>query len=118
MTRCRACQRPLTDAVERKLGRCSACPSGYDEALFERLRTWRTRQAATESLPAFCVFTDATLTVIAETRPRDRGSLVKVPGIGKVKLDKYGEAVLALCAEPAPLDPETAEHSTNTEISR
>jgi DNA helicase-2/ATP-dependent DNA helicase PcrA len=98
--RCRACQRPLTDAVERKLGRCRDCPATFDEALFERLRTWRTHQAASESLPAFCIFTDATLTVIAETRPRDPGSLVKVPGIGKVKLDKYGDAVLALCAEP------------------
>jgi ATP-dependent DNA helicase UvrD/PcrA len=98
--RCRACQRPLTDAIERKLGRCRDCPATYDEALFERLRTWRTHQAASESLPAFCIFTDATLTVIAETRPRDPGSLVKVPGIGKVKLDKYGDAVLALCAEP------------------
>jgi DNA helicase-2/ATP-dependent DNA helicase PcrA len=100
MPRCRACQRPLTDAIERKLGRCRDCPATYDEALFERLRTWRTHQAASESLPAFCIFTDATLTVIAETRPREPGSLVKVPGIGKVKLDKYGDAVLALCAEP------------------
>jgi DNA helicase-2/ATP-dependent DNA helicase PcrA len=96
--RCRVCQRPLGDAVERKLGRCNGCPSSYDEVLYERLRSWRTERSAEEKVPAYCIFTDATLTVIAETRPRDAAALVKVPGIGRVKLDKYGPEILTLCA--------------------
>ncbi len=95
--RCRVCQRPLADAVERKLRRCHDCPSSYDEVLYERLRTWRTRRSAEEKVPAYCVFTDATLTVIAETRPRDAAALVRIPGIGKAKLDKYGQEILTLC---------------------
>jgi ATP-dependent DNA helicase UvrD/PcrA len=96
--RCRVCQRPLADAVERKLRRCHGCPSGYDELLYERLRTWRTQRSAEEKIPAYCVFTDATLTVIAETRPRDGAALVRIPGIGKAKLDKYGPEILTLCS--------------------
>jgi DNA helicase II / ATP-dependent DNA helicase PcrA len=95
--RCLVCQRPLADAVERKLRHCHGCPSSYDELLYERLRTWRTQRSAEEKVPAYCVFTDATLTVIAETRPRDAAALVRIPGIGKAKLDKYGQEILTLC---------------------
>ena len=98
VTRCRVCSRPLVDARERKLGRCLDCPSSYDEALFDALRAWRKQRAATEKVPAYCVFTDATLTALAELRPGDRASLIAVPGIGLVKVDKYGEDVIALCA--------------------
>jgi DNA helicase-2/ATP-dependent DNA helicase PcrA len=94
---CRVCSRPLADTVARKLGRCTDCPSTYDEELFHRLRVWRGEQAAAEKVPAYCVFTDATLTAIAETAPGDAAALVKLPGIGKVKLDKYAAQVLRIC---------------------
>jgi DNA helicase-2/ATP-dependent DNA helicase PcrA len=94
---CRVCSRPLTDARERKLGRCADCPSSYDEALYDALRAWRKERAAEEKVPAYCIFTDATLTALAELRPVDVASLIAVPGIGLVKVDKYGEDVLALC---------------------
>ena len=100
--RCRECQRPLRAASERKLGRCTDCPVGYDEALYERLRSWRLERAGHERVPAYCVFTDATLAAIAEVRPSDRAALLRVPGIGNVKLDKYGEDVLAVCGSVAP----------------
>jgi DNA helicase II / ATP-dependent DNA helicase PcrA len=95
---CRVCARPLTDARERKLGRCESCPSSYDESLFDALRQWRREQAADEKVPAYCVFTDATMTALAEMRPRDVSDLVRVPGIGAAKLDKYGVDILALCS--------------------
>jgi DNA helicase-2/ATP-dependent DNA helicase PcrA len=97
-SRCRVCDRPLTGAAERKLRRCSSCPASYDEDLFERLRSWRTARASAEKVPAYCVFTDATLTAIAEMRPTDSAGLVRIPGIGKVKLDKYADEVLQICA--------------------
>ena len=56
----------------RKLGRCEDCPSAYDEALFERLREWRAEQAQEASVPAYVVFTDATLIALAEARPAHR----------------------------------------------
>jgi DNA helicase-2/ATP-dependent DNA helicase PcrA len=92
------CGRPLADAVPRKLGRCEDCPSSLDEALFDRLKTWRLERSREASLPAFCVFTDATLLAIAETVPTELAALAAIPGVGKAKLDKYGPDVLAICA--------------------
>jgi DNA helicase-2/ATP-dependent DNA helicase PcrA len=93
---CRTCAAPLTTGAERKVGRCGTCPPTYDEALFERLREWRSRTAAEAKMPAYVVFTDATLVAIAETVPPDLRRLAGVPGVGPAKLDKYGEQVLAL----------------------
>ncbi|MGH3472897.1 MAG: ATP-dependent DNA helicase UvrD2 [Nocardioidaceae bacterium] len=101
MAVCRVCTRPLTEPRERKLGRCADCPSSYDEALFDALREWRRERAVEDQVPAYCVFTDATMTALAEMRPRDTDSLVRVPGIGPSKLDKYGPQILQLCASAA-----------------
>jgi DNA helicase-2/ATP-dependent DNA helicase PcrA len=99
LTTCRVCSRPLTDPRERKLGRCEGCPSAYDEDLYEQLRSWRRAQAAEESLPAYCIFTDATMMALAEMLPQDSAALGRVPGIGPSKLEKYGPAVLSMCSE-------------------
>ncbi|MEZ0091037.1 ATP-dependent DNA helicase UvrD2 [Streptacidiphilus sp. EB129] len=100
--RCRVCDRVLTEAVERKLRRCEGCPSDLDEALYGRLRDWRAEQARVQSLPAYCVFTDATLVAIAEDAPASAGDLAKIAGVGRAKLDKYGAAVLSLCRDELP----------------
>ncbi|MCK5929477.1 MAG: HRDC domain-containing protein, partial [Nocardioides sp.] len=96
---CRECGRPLTTPVEKKRARCEDCPASYDEALFERLREWRKARAEEEKVPAFVVFSDATLQMIAEVRPTDETSLLRISGIGRSKLDKYGDEVLSLLAE-------------------
>ncbi len=59
-------------------------------------------------MPAYVVFSDATLQSIAETRPATRAQLAGVPGVGAVKLDRYGAAVLELCAEVASQDARAA----------
>jgi DNA helicase-2/ATP-dependent DNA helicase PcrA len=96
--RCRVCGAPLLSVGARKVGRCEDCPAAYDEALFERLREWRSETARAESVPAYVVFTDLTLQAIAETRPASLPDLVRINGIGDSKLKKYGEAVLELVA--------------------
>jgi DNA helicase-2/ATP-dependent DNA helicase PcrA len=82
-----------------KLRRCGDCPSDVDVELLDRLRGWRADQAKEQHVPAYVIFTDATLTAIAEHRPADSAALVRIPGIGARKLDRYGEAVLGLVAE-------------------
>lgn len=93
---CRECGKALSTGAEKKRGRCTDCPASYDEVLFERLREWRKERADTESVPAFVVFTDATLQLIAEHRPGSPEALLRINGIGRSKLDKYGDDVLAL----------------------
>ncbi|KRE95285.1 ATP-dependent DNA helicase [Nocardioides sp. Soil774] len=93
---CRECGRALSTASEKKVGRCADCPASYDEALFERLREWRLARASADSVPAFVVFTDATLQLIAEHAPADEKGLRAISGVGPGKLTKYGDEVLAL----------------------
>ncbi|MDQ1709408.1 MAG: ATP-dependent helicase UvrD/PcrA [Frankiaceae bacterium] len=93
---CRVCGKPVFNAAERKLRRCATCPSSMDEGLFEQLRQWRLARATEQKQPAFCVFTDATLTAIAEAKPATVAELVAIPGVGAAKLAKYGDDVLEI----------------------
>jgi ATP-dependent DNA helicase UvrD/PcrA len=97
--RCRVCGSPLIGSDAMKLRRCGDCPSDVDVELLDRLRVWRADEAKEQQVPAYVIFTDATLTAIAEQRPADSAALVRIPGIGARKLDRYGEAVLGLVAE-------------------
>jgi DNA helicase II / ATP-dependent DNA helicase PcrA len=99
--RCRVCGKPLLGTIPMKLRRCDGCPSDLDVELLDRLKDWRRSTAKEQQVPAYVVFTDATLTAIAEQRPADTSALVAIPGIGAGKLDRYGAAVLALVADGA-----------------
>jgi DNA helicase-2/ATP-dependent DNA helicase PcrA len=99
---CKMCQRPLASARERNRGYCADCPLPYDESLFESLKVWRKQRAEAESVPAFVVFSDATLEALAEVRPGDRTSLLRINGIGAAKLERYADDVLAVLAGESP----------------
>jgi len=64
--------------------------------LTEKLRAWRRERAKSDDVPAYVVFNDRTLEALAERRPRSRGELLAVEGIGPAKLDRYGDDLLAL----------------------
>ena len=93
---CRVCGSALVDARSVKLSRCASCPSDLDEELLAKLRAWRADRARELKVPAYVVFTDATLVAIAEQRPEDVAGLVSISGIGAAKLDRFGDDVLAL----------------------
>jgi DNA helicase-2/ATP-dependent DNA helicase PcrA len=95
---CRSCGHQLGDAAERKLGRHASCPSTYDEATMRRLRDWRSSAAAAQSLPAYCIFTDATLIAIAEARPTSQADMLRIHGLGQGKVSRYGDEVLSVLA--------------------
>ena len=64
--------------------------------LFEELRGVRKRLAAERSLPAYCVFSDAVLRALAESRPSDEAALAAVKGVGRKKAAQYAEEFLPL----------------------
>ena len=72
-----------------------------DAPLFAALVEWRRKLSRASGAPAYVVFHDTTLAAIASARPRTRGALLTVPGVGPVKAERYGEAVLALVGEHA-----------------
>ena len=96
---CRVCGKTLGDAAAQKIGRCTEHPSDIDEDLLDALRSWRSNEAKQRSVPAYVVFTDATLVALAEQRPLDTKGLVTIPGIGASKLERYGEDVLTMVRE-------------------
>ena len=98
---CRSCGRSLTEAAERKMGRHLGCPATYDERTMVMLKEWRRQEAADQKLPAYCVFTDATLIAVAEARPQTVVDLIKIQGLGRTKADRYGEHLLAIIASEA-----------------
>jgi DNA helicase-2/ATP-dependent DNA helicase PcrA len=101
---CRICGTALLAGGDRKLGRCATCPSDLDQDLYERLQTWRTTTAKELKVPAYVVFTDATIVAIAERRPSTPPELLAIAGIGARKLGQYGAAVFALVAGASPDD--------------
>jgi DNA helicase-2/ATP-dependent DNA helicase PcrA len=100
---CRICGATLLAGADRKLGRCPTCPSDLDEDLYDRLKTWRATTAEELNVPAYVVFTDATLVAIAERRPGSPSELLAIAGIGARKLGQYGDAVFALVGGADPL---------------
>jgi DNA helicase II / ATP-dependent DNA helicase PcrA len=85
---------PSAPPARRPAKRAKVVLEGEAGELFERLRTWRSRTAQEASVPAYVVFTDATLQAIAESRPSTLRELSALPGIGARKLDLYGAGVL------------------------
>ncbi|WP_024799726.1 ATP-dependent DNA helicase UvrD2 [Nocardia sp. BMG51109] len=93
---CRICGRPLLGTKSTMLGRCSRCPAEIDQGLLAALQEWRQEKADELSVPHFVVFSDTTLTAIAEQLPTDDRALVAIPGIGAKKLGEFGADVLAI----------------------
>lgn len=73
-------------------------------SLLERLKLLRRRFAEERGVPAYVVFSDATLTEMAMRRPRSEAELLAVSGVGPKKLDTYGAAFLEELARAAELD--------------
>jgi len=72
-----------------------------DPAMLAALRSWRAGAARAAGVPAFVVFHDATLAMVAEARPGDHVALLALPGVGPVKAERYGDALLAVVADGA-----------------
>ena len=68
------------------------------EALAARIREWRGAEAKRLRVPAYVVMHDRTVTALAQTRPRSTKELLAIDGIGPAKVEKFGEAILGLCA--------------------
>ena len=67
-----------------------------DRGLFEALRAERKRLAEQAGVPAYVVFQDATLAEMASQRPVSAEELAVIGGVGATKLERYGDAFLAV----------------------
>ena len=58
---------------------------------FEALRELRSEIANKDGVPAYIVFSDATLKEMASSLPSDEESFLDINGVGQVKLERYGK---------------------------
>jgi len=62
--------------------------------LFERLRKLRYQIALNDDIPAYLVFSDATLKEMERERPMSETDFLQISGVGQRKLEVYGEAFI------------------------
>lgn len=69
-------------------------PQWREHPLFDQLKEVRKRMAERNGVPAFVIFSDATLEEMVEKMPRTEKQLLRISGVGQKKLDLYGQAFL------------------------
>jgi DNA helicase II / ATP-dependent DNA helicase PcrA len=83
--------------------------SKADPAVYQRLKAWRAAESRLTGVAAFTILHDTSLAAIAEARPTTEDDLLLVPGVGPLKVSRYGQALLAVVREatagsaPAPV---------------
>lgn len=70
-------------------------PKIKKDSLFERLRKLRHQIALDENIPAYLVFSDATLKEMERARPMSESELLEISGVGQRKLEVYGDEFIA-----------------------
>ncbi len=68
----------------------------FSEGMLEELKKLRLTIAREEKVPAFVIFSDATLIDMCQKHPHTKEELLSVSGVGQVKLGRYGERFLQL----------------------
>ena len=85
-------------------------PAGDRSPLSNALRAWRTERARADAIAPFIVFHDSTIEAIADRRPATIPELRRVPGVGPMKLDRYGEEIIAIVARTLESTPDDGPH--------
>lgn len=70
--------------------------SSIDETLLDSLQQLRKQIAARESMPAYIIFSDASLDDMVQKKPTTLDEFGDIRGVGQIKLDKYGKVFVAL----------------------
>jgi len=95
--------RPVVESGRKKKAVAQTSDAGdlstADADLLERLKEWRRNEAGVQGVPAYVILHNSSLTEIARARPTDADALAMIGGIGAMKLERYGTAVIMLVAE-------------------
>lgn len=91
-----------------RCGNCGNCdpkkekktaPQPTAKKLLEELKALRWDLAKKGGVPAYIIFTDASLEDMARKRPETMEEFLKVTGVGKTKAQRYGQAFLEAIRE-------------------
>ena len=90
--------RPPEIKGSKKAPEPSPAAPAEDSGLLAALKAERSRLARRDNVPAYIVFSNATLSDMAAKAPKDMAELLQVSGVGEVKAARYGEEFLAVIA--------------------
>ena len=96
---CVLMQKRVESKAEKKRPRGAFSDEFEENSLYEALRAQRAELAKRESVPAYVIFSNATLADMAEKAPRSLSELLEVSGVGERKASRYGEAFLRTIEE-------------------
>lgn len=96
---CVLMQKRVEPKTEKKRPRGAFLDEFEENSLYEALRAQRAELAKRESVPAYVIFSNATLADMAEKAPRSLSELLEVSGVGERKASRYGEAFLRTIEE-------------------
>ena len=87
--------------LRRKLGRSWMASLLAAGILVAACGGWLTQGqlAQRQHLPAYVIFTNASLTEMAEKRPRTTGDFLRISGVGDARARRYGMEFLRVIAE-------------------
>ena len=80
----------VIEKEDKKQSLVSEVSLPYIKELFDELKILRTAFAREESVPPYVVFSDATLIEMATYLPEDGNEMLKISGVGDIKMQKYG----------------------------
>lgn len=87
--------------------------------LFEKLRALRTELAQQEGVPAYVVFSDASLQDMVQKRPESFAAFSEILGVGEVKLKKYADKFVQVIQDYLQENPEeTSPEKSSTKPSK
>ena len=85
---------PKTVAAEKP-----AADDTQAEAIIQNLKAWRKRKADDLNIAPYMIFGDKTLLDLAAKKPKNRGELLNVYGIGRAKAEEFGRSILHIIEE-------------------
>lgn len=87
------------DIDEEKLTATGETAIVVDEALFDKLKSWRMERAKADGVAPFMIAHNTTLVALAATPPQTPGQLLGTPGFGPKKAEAYGADILAITTQ-------------------
>ncbi|MDB9493105.1 DNA helicase RecQ [Spirulina major CS-329] len=108
-------QRPVIIAVPRRSGGRAIARTSETaiaaELLFDELRHLRKQLADEQGVPPYVIFPDSSLRTMAQQQPTDLDQFSRVPGVGTVKLQRYGQTFVNLIRQFRSLQPQEDSHT-------
>ncbi|MFT6837211.1 MAG: ATP-dependent DNA helicase RecQ, partial [Sediminicola sp.] len=87
--------KPIDRTLKQEEQKEKTKKSKKTDTLFERLRLLRLKISQEENIPAYLIFSDATLKEIETERPMGEADFKQISGVGKRKMEVYGEEFIA-----------------------